>query len=309
MGFENNVYPEWSWSQSRDNIFKECLRKYYYQYYCGYNGWLETAPEINKSAYRLKQLTNLYLGFGEIVHSLIEDIIKYRLQKKEQFSSVVMAERIKKELNSLYRDSRNKNIWLQNVKKFHMLHEIYYNGMLPAKRVEIIKERIEPITNNFFSSITYKDLTSPGQIIQIEKLNDFYYANNKIYVKIDLLYRDKDNNFVVVDWKTGMENERSENQLQIYALYLANKYKNINIDNSSFRLEYLLNGECISNNISFEDMEKTKNNIIESIKKMKSYLLDKDNNIPKAEKQFIAKPEKHKCGECNYKEICNEKVL
>ncbi|NOZ64350.1 MAG: hypothetical protein GXO71_05370, partial [Caldiserica bacterium] len=36
---------EFSWSKSRDIIFRECPRKYYFNYYGSWGGWKFDAPE------------------------------------------------------------------------------------------------------------------------------------------------------------------------------------------------------------------------------------------------------------------------
>jgi len=36
---------EFSWSKTRDEIFKACPRQYWFAYYGFWNGWLKDAPE------------------------------------------------------------------------------------------------------------------------------------------------------------------------------------------------------------------------------------------------------------------------
>lgn len=72
-------YPQWSYSQSRANMFDECLRKYYYHYYGAHNGWkTESADEMQVRLYRLKQLSNLYLVFGDLAHRMCESAVRSR---------------------------------------------------------------------------------------------------------------------------------------------------------------------------------------------------------------------------------------
>ena len=47
---------EFSWSKTRDEIFKSCPRKYWFAYYGFWNGWLKDAPERARRIYVLKNL-------------------------------------------------------------------------------------------------------------------------------------------------------------------------------------------------------------------------------------------------------------
>ena len=47
---------EFSWSKSRDETFRECHRKYYFQYYGYWNGWKENADQRVRLTYVLKKL-------------------------------------------------------------------------------------------------------------------------------------------------------------------------------------------------------------------------------------------------------------
>ena len=60
-----------SWSVSRDNLFRECLRKYYFSYYGYWGGWQQDAPERTRMIYILKQLKNRPIWIGQVVHSCI----------------------------------------------------------------------------------------------------------------------------------------------------------------------------------------------------------------------------------------------
>ena len=75
MAFEIRPHPDFSWSQSRRSTFRECPRKYYWQYYGSHNGWLDEATDEARRAWRLKKITNLYMVLGTIVHELAADTI------------------------------------------------------------------------------------------------------------------------------------------------------------------------------------------------------------------------------------------
>jgi hypothetical protein len=80
------------YSISRNNVRKECLRRYFYQYYFHWNGWLikesikkeldETFGPLDpsskirkKMAYTFKKSTGKYLYVGNKIHSQIEHLL------------------------------------------------------------------------------------------------------------------------------------------------------------------------------------------------------------------------------------------
>jgi len=63
---------EFSWSKTRDEVFKTCLRQYWFAYYGYWNGWLENAPERTRQIYVLKNLKNRHMWAGEKVHECIQ---------------------------------------------------------------------------------------------------------------------------------------------------------------------------------------------------------------------------------------------
>ena len=65
-----------SWSKSRDEEFRECLRMYYYDRYASWGGWEAKAPEAARAAYVLKNLKNRWAWKGEIVHHQIEHLLR-----------------------------------------------------------------------------------------------------------------------------------------------------------------------------------------------------------------------------------------
>ncbi len=69
---------EFSWSASRDRLFRSCPRAYYYNYYAYWNGWSYKADAKTKLIYRLKKLQSTALWAGSIVHDVIQDFLELK---------------------------------------------------------------------------------------------------------------------------------------------------------------------------------------------------------------------------------------
>jgi CRISPR/Cas system-associated exonuclease Cas4 (RecB family) len=305
MAFEIKAYPEWSWSQSRDHVFQECKRKYYYQYYGSHNGWLVDAPAAAKAAYRFKQMTNLYLILGDAIHQVAQAGLTEWQQEKAIRSKEDMVMLVRGHLNQAFKDSKQLERWLDYPKKTMMLHEMYYGGALPLKKVDQIKSRMHACIDHFYTSPTYQELLHDDsiQVAEVEQLNTIFLLDDKVYVKLDLLYTRADGTWVIVDWKTGKDSETIEQQMLVYALYLKEQYK-VPLEKMELRIEYLVPGESVKVEATEEGIRSTKQWMVGSIEEMKLYVEDDQLNKPLDASAFPAEPSAFKCGSCNFFEIC-----
>src|SRR5262245_39407157 len=67
---------EFSWSKSRDGVFLECPRRYWFQYYGSWGGWEIGADPRTREIYVLKQVKSRQMWAGERVHAAIERSLK-----------------------------------------------------------------------------------------------------------------------------------------------------------------------------------------------------------------------------------------
>lgn len=306
MPFEKKPYPDWSWSLSRHNVFEECHRKYLYNYYASHNGWLNESPLENQVVYRLKQITNLYLVFGEAIHEMAQ----YFLAKGniESIQLDLIINEIRGKLNKAYKDSLNRLQWEKYPKKNKMLHEIYYSHKLPERVTEIIKKRIQICSENFLKSTTINNILSNQiNIIEVEKLNTIKHNGTDIFVKLDLLFTINDE-WIITDWKTGYEDEKNELQVKLYAYYV-HKHYGIPLKKIKVHTEYLLSGDCVLDDVNEDDFDGLFQYIDLSVSQMKELLLDKDKNIPYSIDKFATTTNPIRCKMCNFREICDVKLI
>ena len=109
------------------------------------------------------------------------------------------------------------------------------------------------MTTNIFSSIIYDSL--------------------KIYSKIDLLYKDYDGYYVIVDWKTGRPSESDKEQLLVYAWYVIEQY-GVHYSRIKGRLEYLLDGHAEEIIFKNEDIQYIRSKVLNDLKIINYYLED-----------------------------------
>src|SRR3989344_8234119 len=95
---------EFSWSKSRDELFKECKRKYYFDKYGFWNGWTINAEERTKKLYQLKKLSSKQVWLGKIVHEAIEHFLT-ELKLGDHIPLPTLLSILQKELESRYQAS------------------------------------------------------------------------------------------------------------------------------------------------------------------------------------------------------------
>ncbi|MGO4886209.1 PD-(D/E)XK nuclease family protein [Anaerobacillus sp. MEB173] len=307
--FEIRQYPEFSWSNSRHRTFMECKKKYYYHYYLSHNGWLFQAAEENKLAYRLKNIKNLPIALGEVIHDIIHSQLKAYLAGETLASEQELIQQVKDRLNLAFIHSKKHvDDWMMKPKKFQMLHEIYYYNKLEQSDVENIKQKIDVCIKNLLSSKSYNTIITDENIhvIEAEELKTVYFDGVKVYVVLDFLYRERESDkWIIVDWKTGKQNKTDRDQLALYVLYLIDKYK-ITLDNIIIRNEYLQSGETKDYTLCEDDLIEARNLISDSTEAMRRFLAQPSINKPLAEDEY-EETFSYRCNSCNFKQLCDGK--
>lgn len=305
MAFGN--YPEKSWSHSRDQIFQECPRKYYYHYYGAHNGWRNDAPQEAQTVYRLKNLLNLYLYFGETLHSVAEMYINHWEQKSIGYMREELYHRIRNLLNQAFKESLDPEQWWEAPKRRKMFAEMYYakERELPKHAVGEIKKRMDVCLDHFLQCTSLHEVIRNPEyrLVESERLNTFFVQGNKVYVKLDALYRHEDGQYVIIDWKTGLEDERIEEQLQLYAYYL-HEVQGVPLEKIEIRTEYLLAEKCQKDTVDGRGVEAIEQKIVDSAAEMDLMLVDPQGNQPRPIGDFRPALEARSCRYCNYRQVC-----
>ena len=297
-----------SWSKSRDEEFRDCQRKYFYDKYASWGGWDRRSPLETRLAYVLKNLKNRWAWKGETVHHVIENVLKsVRHQTPLSYESALA--QLTNTMRQDYRGSKAKK-YLEDPKKHIGLFEHEYKKSVTDPVWKKIHEESASCLGNFFHSSFYKELLEDDtkKWLLIEDLEDFDFEGNKVFVKLDFA-RQKDGLIEIYDWKTGKPASSDEASLQmgVYAIYAMQKWK---VPLDSVRA-YLFNlteesPQKREQVITKELIEKTQAAVLESIAGMKLLLSDPLKNIPKPEENFAFTQNTRLCDNCNFRKICKK---
>ena len=294
---------EFSWSKTRDEVFKTCLRQYWFAYYGYWNGWLENAPERTRQIYILKNLKNRYVWAGEKVHECIQRSLNnirrgIKVLSVDEIVSITLDQ-----MRAEFRSSKSKNYW-KNPKSC-ALFEHEYEVELADDQWKETANNVETCLRNFYASDIYDGLKShPRDVwLEVEEFSSFHLDNTRINLAIDCAIKEGDDVYFY-DWKTGKSlSEDLSIQLACYALYAMEKW---HTPPESIRIiEYNLSSNK-SNwfSVTHGEVDNIKGYIRGSIKDMQSLLIDVGSNTPVEEERFGKVEDERVSLRCNFSKVC-----
>ncbi len=297
-----------SWSKSRDEEFRECQRKYFYDRYASWGGWEKSAAKEARLAYVLKNLKNRWAWKGETVHHIIENVLKSARIDKSIPLEVALDE-LTHVMRRDYKSSKAKRNW-EDPKKNRGLFEHEYEKPISDDAWKKVHDSSVECLKNFYGSELYKELLADDKDpwLMIEDLEEFDFEGAKIFVKLDFARR-KGERIEIYDWKTGKEENGGEPTVQIgaYAIYAMQKWKTpleglkaylFNLSNPAPTPQEQILTEAL--------IEKTKSTMRESIEAMRAMLEDASKNIPKPRENFKFTENTRLCNFCNFYKICEK---
>lgn len=295
-----------TWSVSRAQLFQNCQRAYYFNYYGSWGGWDSAAPERTRQLYILKNIKPMVMWAGSIVHDLIKQALEQYSMTRVLPSTSDLQNQARRQLRQGWTESVSQ-AWRTAPKKTN-LHELYYgNGKtLPREDTDRIKARVYDSLEAFVNSATLKAiLTVPFvQWKPIDILDSFQVEEYKVWCAVDFAYTDREGVLHIVDWKTGGENPVTlRQQLACYALYAMDKWKcpveqlalhGVFLNDGGRRSDYPVDAALL---ISVKDQ------ILLSVQAMRRKLRDPEQNLAE-EEDFPLTENLNACESCVFCEAC-----
>jgi len=298
---------EFSWSVSRDRMFQECLRKYYFNYYGYWGGWDYDAPERVREIYVLKQLSHRATWAGQVVH----DCIKRSLDNLSRGIPVLPLEEIlritRNRMRQDFRASRSGQ-YRSNPKHACGLFEHEYKIDITDEQWKETADHVDRCLRTFYESETYAELTQLHQddFLEIESFSTFDLDGSTISIKLDCATREKDR-IVVWDWKTGKrESADAKFQLACYAFYASSAY-GVPIHRIVSRRFELYHDDVVEDTIGERSLDELLTYIRGSIKDMQATLDDPERNLA-TEERFTKVERPEFCYRCEFLKVCRPRL-
>ena len=282
--------PILGWSLSRYDLFSICKRRYFFQYYAKYDREV-SIRRLN----RFKQLTNVAMETGTIVHEVIEALLR-RLR--------TTAETIDRPRFLTYADQA-----IEHSLQGKTFEEVVY-GETQAVDADDLRPKVHACLENLLASDRYRWLVdeaakASGQwIIDPPGYGETRLDQLKVYIKVDVLFPLGDE-IHILDWKTGkIDSGKHRKQLVGYATW-ASIHFGIAPERVRPTIAYLYPAyEEVQQSFTNADLQAFAVQVRAETNEMYEYCRDIEQNIPLDKADFPRVDDERVCAQCAFRGIC-----
>ncbi len=268
------------WSKSRAGLFRECKKRYSFQYIFKFE---RSRPA--KMAKVLSKIATLAILKGSLVHDEIETFWKaFRKTGTSDFES--SKKRLTRAFDTLIIQAESK-----------VLEARLGQMSLSETKERLEEDKLDGLNqlDSFFNDHwpRYQNL----EIVCFEELERFQVGDHPVWVSADLVVRHEDG-LLLVDWKTGKrEQPASESeQLTAYLLWASERF-GVPLENIAGELVWFQSGNVDRTTRVPSDLDDLKEVMAKDSEAMLA-LTSYD--------QIEASPAEKKCKRCNFLPLCEE---
>jgi PD-(D/E)XK nuclease superfamily len=296
---------EFSWSRTRDNVFQECRRRYYYHYYGAWGGWDAGAEETARILYALKQLGTRHMWAGRLVHEAVERSL-LALRDGYALSETSLVEDTVRQMREEWKASR-AGVYRESPKRAG-LFEHEYRVPIKDREWQALRDHVIRCLRNFHRLALLAEIkrTPAYRWILIEDIGSFPWEATTIFTAPDFGYWNEADRLQLIDWKTGGGGEDAALQLGGYALY-ALEVLRVELPRVDLLEVNLREGRVMSHPWDEESLERVREHIRLSVRSMKAYLKDPEQNLAE-EANFEKTEDVRICRWCNFRQLCRPEL-
>jgi hypothetical protein len=304
----NHVRPllnEFSWSRTRDGVFQECRRRYYYQYYGAWGGWDAEADPVTRRLYVLKQLGTRHMWAGKLVHEAVErSLLAFR--DGHALSEASLIEDTVRQMREEWKGSRQA-VYRANPKRPGLFEHEYGVPVRPSEWRALRDHVVRCLRNFHRLPLTALVKRTPvDRWILIEDIGSFDFEGIRIFLAPDFGFWSAGERLQLVDWKTGGGGEDAALQLAGYALYA---HRVLGVDHSRVDLleVNLREARATAHPWDAENLDRVEEHIRLSVRGMQAYLRDAARNLAD-EGNFERTEDLRICRWCNFRSVCRPEL-
>jgi PD-(D/E)XK nuclease superfamily protein len=305
LGAVADLRNEFSWSRTRDNVFQECRRRYFFHYYGAWGGWDAGADPTTRALYVLKQLGTRQMWAGRLVHEAIERAL---LAVRDGFalSETSLIDDTVRQMREEWKGSR-AGVYRETPKRTGLFEHEYG---VPIKDAEwqALRDHVMRCMRNFHRLPLLGDIkrTPTERWIMIEDIGSFAFEGVTVFAAPDFGYWSEANRLQLVDWKTGGGGEDASLQLGGYALYALEM---LHVDPARVDLleVNLRESKVTSHPCDATALDRVREYIRLSMRSMRAYLKDAQRNLAE-EANFEKTEDLRICRWCNFRAVCRPEL-
>jgi len=295
--------PEFGWSVSKARTFDECARRYYFQTYGAWGGWLPGADARTREIHLLKQVQNRYMWIGDLVHRAVEVALKLFRMHGELPGRREIEARFDRKMREGFRASRDDRLRTHGEGTRLFEHELPQDDLDEGVWSDMHRRGLGAIRGLWTSPLVDR-IRDAGRerILAVEDFGTFEVGDVPVRVKVDLAFYDGER-LRVVDWKTGKGRSRdAATQLACYALYARHRW-NAPLDRILATEGYLLRGEAVDHAVTAPELAAAAEFIRRSARAMRAPLADVEANLAE-EADFGRVEDLRVCKRCAFQRVC-----
>ncbi|MFQ5829658.1 MAG: PD-(D/E)XK nuclease family protein [Candidatus Methylomirabilia bacterium] len=298
---------DFSWSRSRDSLFQECRRKYFYHYYGAWGGWEADVSEEVRTLYVLKQLSSRQQWAGKVVHEGVEWALRALYAGRELPESWLIEETVKR-MRREWKASRDRLYWKSPKEAALFEHE--YRIPVKDEDWQVLRDHVIRCLRNFYRLPLLAEIkrVPPDRWILIEEIRAFDFEETPMYGAPDFAYWTDAGRLALVDWKTGAPaTDRNVLQLGCYALY-AREVLRVEPARVDLLEVNLREGVVQPHPWDEAKLGGIREHLRLSIRGMRAWLRDPDANLA-AEEDFEKTEDLRICRWCNFRGVCRSELV
>lgn len=315
-------------SNTKITVLEYCQKKYFFNYYT--HSLKNIDEKIRLESLLLKNLKSMEMWMGEKTHHILSDYLKLLKQDKVEGDTV---DNLKNEMREIMKNefeiSKNKDYdaWYDKVNKFG-LSEHYYKLDVDDKLEEItnrVIENFDAFLNSEWLDKVKRYFTIAKQVfVENPKVPDYesmkldarsidWLKDVSILASPDFGVIFDDNNYLILDWKSGKERFESDwisDQLKVYVLKMLLKKGTKDISDLKIKAYevFFPSMNMVGGDIIQEDIDGIIAKIWQDVDFQKQFIEDQDviKNIPLSHKSFARTTSEKKCENCSFRKVCEE---
>jgi hypothetical protein len=305
-----DIKNEFAFSWSRHQAFYACPRRFYWQHYGSWQGWLDDAPREARLAYRLKHLQSVAMLIGDTFHAEVSEVLRRRPDRPCGVPIDQLRETMERRLLKHVRESRDRD-WERfgSVKDYAILFEDYYGEGLgqheERRALETLRECVEGFSRSGFGRRAFGVEKSRLRVIDPKGFDEKRAVLDglMVYAPPDLIAADENGDLHIIDWKTGSPHKTSLAQLSIYGLVISEKH-GAPLERMTAHLVYVRAGVHEPYNNLAAGVDEARRNISTFVSDVRERLTDVEANIAGDIDAFPMTTDLWKCRSCNFRELC-----
>lgn len=298
-----DIKNELIWSTSRISLFNQCKRKYYYNHYAFWGGWLSNATADQKEIYLLKNLRSFSLVVGGVVHEVIDQALK-----KYVAGSSIQFDYLESEFNRKYDFIIRLSQGGMYKRKPNLGGISEYEYELRVSDDLIEETRVQGLSylKSFFQSTMLKRIMKSDRTKWMfpEKFLTYHLGTERAYAVFDFAFIEGDS-VIIVDFKTGTQRTeyKKDDQVMAYSHYFW-KEKKYAPENIQFIFWDLNKDELHTFKFTKDDFISFEEKVANDLVSLREPLTDVAENIAVVE-NFPKTEIVEYCRECNFRRYCS----